>query len=179
MMRIVKQLNPHFKKAKKVILSDRYVFVLTGNSLLILSKAYELIKTIDGLNHVYNGVLSPDEQKLLLISNGNHFYVVTLASLELEWKCRVKKDFNGNLEGRGCWSLDGSEILLVVMNDITLEQCIRHYKSDNPDQYYDDTMLSKCYWINGILPVPPLNAYYVLAQDKLELIEDTTPLYLI
>ena len=169
-MRIVKQSCPHLKNAKRVIVSDRYILVLTGKSLLILNRSYELLQTVSGLNHVYNGVISPDGKKLLLISNGNQFYVISLDTLELEWKCRVKKDFNGNLEGRGCWSQDGSEILLVVMNEMTLEQRIRHYNSDDPNQYYDDTTLSKCYWINGILSIPPLNAYYVLAQDKLDLL---------
>ena len=60
-------------KAQGIILGKKYVVFLTGRRAIITDKQLNVITEIGGLFYVYKGELSPDETKLLLISNGTVF----------------------------------------------------------------------------------------------------------
>jgi len=85
---------------------------------------------------------------LLLVSNGNKFYVVNLETGEKR-KVVVKSPYNENLEGRGCWSFDGKYIYVVVMNSKNLLSRLRRYNADNLEVYEDfldeEYVISKIY----------------------------------
>ena len=90
-MRVISVPFSYLKNCKKLICANQYLIVLTGRSVLILSREMELVKQIDGFQYLYDGQLSPDGTKLLLISTGANFYMLSMDTLELLWKARVKE----------------------------------------------------------------------------------------
>lgn len=167
-MKIVSVPCSYLKNCKKMIVADQYFILLTGRSVLILTKEMELVKQIDGFQYVYDGKLSPDGTKLLLISNGANFYMLSLDRLELLWKARVKEGKYCNLEGRGIWTLDGTRFLFVIFDQKTIQYKIRSYNALDPNDSYDETTLSKSHRIHEILTIPSQNAYVLLVQDILD-----------
>lgn len=167
-MRVVSVPCPYLKNCKKMILANQYLIVLTGRSVIILSKEKELIKQIDGFQYVYDGRVSPDGTKLLLISNGANFYMLSLESLELLWKSRLKEGKYCNLEGKGVWTLDGTRLLFIIFDQKTTQYKIRLYNALDPNDSYDETSLSETHRIHEILAIPSLNSYVLLVQCRLD-----------
>ena len=149
-----------------MIVANQYFILLTGRSVLILTKEMELVKQIDGFQYVYDGKLSPDGTKLLLISNGANFYMLSLECLELLWKARLKEGKYCNLEGKGVWTLDGTRLLFIIFDQKTTQYKIRSYNALDPNDSYDETSLSETHRIHEILAIPSLNSYVLLVQDR-------------
>ena len=63
------------ERAKNLCTSQSFIIGCTGQKAAIMDKQLNLIHTVEGLEYVYSADVSPDETKLLLISNGNKFYV--------------------------------------------------------------------------------------------------------
>ena len=101
------------ERAKDLFVSRSYIIGCTGQKAAIMDRQLNLIHTVEGLEYVYSAEVSPDETKLLLISNGNKFYVVDMHTFE-KTRITVKAPYNYNLEGRGCWSFDGKSVWIVV-----------------------------------------------------------------
>lgn len=125
-----------FIHAWDLIVSDSYLIGCTGKRVAVLDREYQLLHTIEGLDYVYSADVSPDEKKLLLISNDNKFYITDFESGE-KIRVTVKSPYNYNLEGRGCWSFDGKSIFILVMNNKTLHSALRCYCADDLTQYRD------------------------------------------
>ena len=64
--------------AKEIFVSKSYIITCTGKKANILDKKFNLLQTIEGLDYVYSAEMSLDEKELLLISNGNKFYLISL-----------------------------------------------------------------------------------------------------
>jgi len=114
-MKLIPLKCPHLKNAKNIIPHPNYLFVLTGKAIIILDRNFEHIKTVEGLKYAYRGSLSPDQTKLLVTSNDNMFYILSLESLEITYRCSIKGGVVG-IEGGGCWSPDGNSVIMIVMN---------------------------------------------------------------
>ena len=123
-MKLLKLNVLNYVESTKV--STKYVFGFTGSRVKIFNKEMQLIKEIPRLDHVYTGSISPDEKKLLLVSTGNRFYILSLETFELK-KYTVCGREDYNLEGRGCWSFDGKEILLCANGCSTGISALRIY----------------------------------------------------
>ena len=143
---------------KEIFVSDSYIIGCTGKKANILDKQFKLLQTIEGLDYVYSAEISPDEKKLLLVSNGNKFYVVNLETGEKR-KVVVKSPYNNSIDGRGCWSFDGKYIYIVVMNSKNLLSKLRRYNADNLEMYED--FLAEEYVISKIYKTD-LNGMYLL-----------------
>ena len=167
-MRVISVPCSYLKNCKKLICANQYVIVLTGRSVLILSREMELLKQIDGFQYLYDGQLSPDGTKLLLISTGANFYMLSMDTLELLWKARVKEGKYCNLEGKGVWTLDGSRFFFIVLDQKTFQYKIRSYNALDPNDFYDETSLSETHRIHEILAIHSLNSYVLLGQDRFD-----------
>lgn len=168
-MKVVSVPCTYLKNCKRLITTEKYFIVLTGRSVLVLTKTFELIKKIDGFKYVYNGKVSPDGTKLLLISNGAEFYMLSLETLDLLWKNRVKEGKYCNLEGKGIWTLDGNAFLLIVFDQKNIKYRIRYYNASDSMKYHDENALSEAHRIHEIISIPSLNAYVLLVQDLLDM----------
>lgn len=116
-----------FRSAKKVLVSNDYIVLLTGTSAIILNQDFYVLHRITKLNYVYNGKISPNQKKLLLISNDNFFYIV-----DLEKNFSVKKvycvgEYNDNLYGQGLWLYDSRHFFIVTHHPSNFISKIRCY----------------------------------------------------
>lgn len=161
-MKLVQIKCDHLRKAKKVIASDEYLFVLTGQSVVILKKDMEYVKTITGFRYTYNGHVSPDGKQLLLISNEPVFYIISIETLEMTARCRLKGNVEG-IEGQGCWSLDGKSVLLIVMNKKNYNYFLRSYPIDNLNEFSDYSPVNNFRFVS-ILSVPHKESIYILGN---------------
>ncbi len=149
----------HFSRAYDFTISEKYIVGCTGRRAKILDRNLNLIADIDGLDYVYSARFSPDEKKLLLISNGNIFYTVDMETCQKNRKT-VKKPYDYNIEGRGCWSHDGKNIFIPVMNTQNLMSTLRCYNSENTDNFYD--LLVEKYVIKDIYKLENSSRYLII-----------------
>ena len=143
----------HLNRTQDIFVSPSYIIACTGRRAIILNRQYQLLHTIEKLDYVYDGEVSPDEKKLLLVSTGNKFYVVDLETYEME-RVTVRSPYNEGIEGRGCWSFDGKSIFILAMSSKTMNSVLRQYFVDNlkeykeyfPDEFYlNDLQKMYCY----------------------------------
>lgn len=156
---------PHLKNAKRIIRSDRNFLVLTGRAVIILDHELNHIKTIEGLKYAYNGHISPDGTKLFVISNQPEFYMISLETLEMVYRCHLKGQVT-TMEGQGCWSLDGKYVMLPVMDKQTYTWALRIYDATVPERYVDDTAPSADFWFYTVLPISKEGAVYLLVRTR-------------
>lgn len=149
--------------AKEIFVSKSYIITCTGKKANILDKKFHLLQTIEGLDYVYSAEMSPDEKELLLISNGNKFYVVNIET-GCKRKMVVKAPYNDNIEGHGCWSFDGKYIYIVVMNSKNLLSTIRRYNAANLE-IYEDFLVEK-YVLHKISKTHEYGTYLILGYSR-------------
>lgn len=150
-------------RAKNIIITKDYVIGYTGKKAVILDHALNLIHEVQGLDYVYHGSVSPDKKRLLLISNGNKFYLVDLETFEMI-RITVKAPYNYNLEGQGCWSMDGRRIYILIQNGQTLRSTLRCYDADDLTQYYD--LIPEKYCLTGIIAIEKYGKYLLAGYDR-------------
>lgn len=155
----------YFKNAKKVVISKNYIIILTGKAIIVLDKERNYVKTVDGLKYAYEGLLSPDETKLLIISNEPEFYIFSLDALEITDRCILKGNVS-TIEGRGCWSPDGKNIFLILMKKRTGESFLRVYQTENLNNFVDNHSIGYMLNFHNILSLPSENAIYIIAQNR-------------
>lgn len=143
--------------------SPSYIVGCTGKKAVILDRQYNLLQTVEGLDYVYKAHLSPDEKQLLLISNGNKFYVTDLAS-GMTRKVLVRAPFNYNLEGEGCWSHDGQYIYIPVVRAKGLNSTLRRYRVE--DLSIDAEFLMDEYWITNLHPLRMSDSYFMVGLQR-------------
>ncbi len=154
---------PLLTHAWDLTVSPSYIVACTGKKAVILDRQYNLLQTVEGLDFVYQAHLSPDEKQLLLISNGNKFYVTDLASGTTR-KMLVRAPFNNNLEGEGCWSNDGQHIYIPVVRAKGLNSTLRRYRLE--DLSIDAEFLKDEYWITNLHPLRLSDAYFMVGLQR-------------
>ena len=153
-------------RAKDLCVSQSYIIGCTGQKAAILDKQRNLLHTVEGLEYVYSAEVSPDETKLLLISNGNKFYLVDLHTFE-KTRITVNAPYNYNLEGRGCWSFDGRSLWIPVQRSTgAMNSTLRCYCVDDLSQYSD--YLADKYCITGILRLETMRSFFMTGYHRQE-----------
>ena len=155
----------YFKNAKKVFVSKLYIIILTGKAIIVLDKERNYVKTIDGLKYAYEGLLSPDESKLLIISNEPEFYIFSLDTLEITNRGKLKGNIS-TIEGHGCWSPNGKNIFLILMEKRTGKSFLRIYQTDNLNNFVDNHSIGYMLNFHNILSLPSENAIYIIAKNR-------------
>jgi hypothetical protein len=126
-LRIKKVKIPLFSNIKGITSSEKFIVTFTGRRANIFNKNLELLYTIDDLYYVYNGYISPDESKILLVSTGNKFYIYSLNTFECLQKYSLKGRLNYNLEGQAAWDFNGENFLINASDKNTLTSCILYF----------------------------------------------------
>ena len=159
-----KQLKYDFlRHAKDFCFTEKYSIFCTGKSAFICDRALKLLCKIENLSYVYHAFVSPDEKTLLLVSNSNKFYLVDLNDFSVK-KHTVRGKYNHNLEGRGCWSLNGRSLYFCVCNGQTLNSALRCYDLDDNMSYRD--LLKEKYQLVCIKPVKEINKQLIIGLDR-------------
>ena len=154
------------ERAKNLCVSQSYIVGCTGQKAAIMDKQLNLIHTVEGLEYVYSAEVSPDETKLLLISNGNKFYIVDMHTFE-KTRLTIKAPYNHNLEGRGCWSCDGKFVWIPVQRSTDyINSTLRRYCVDDFSKYEDH--LADKYYLNGISRIDSNNSYFLTGYNRQE-----------
>ena len=154
------------ERAKNLCVSQSYIVGCTGQKAAIMDKQLNLIHTVEGLEYVYSAEVSPDETKLLLISNGNKFYVVDMHTFE-KTCITVKAPYNYNLDGQGCWAFDGKSVWIVVQRSTNyINSTLRRYCVNDFNKYEDH--LADKYCINGISRIDSNNTYFLTGYNRQE-----------
>ncbi len=153
-------------RAKNLCVSRSYIVGCTGKKAVIIDKQLNHIHTVEGLEYVYSAEVSPDETKLLLISNGNKFYIVDMNTFE-KTRITVKAPYNHNLEGRGCWSFDGESVWIPVQRSTDyINSTLRCYCVQDFSKYED--YLADKYYLNGISKIEANNTYFLTGYNRQE-----------
>lgn len=116
-------------RAWDISVSPSLIIGCTGSRAIVLNRQYQHLQTINGLDHVYKAHISPDEEHVLLVSTKNKFYIADLVSGEKR-SVLIRAPYNGNLEGRGCWSHDGKNVYIPVVHSGSLNGTLRRYRFD-------------------------------------------------
>lgn len=154
------------ERAKNLCVSQSYIIGCTGKNAAIMDKQRNLIHTVEGLEYVYCAEVSPDETKLLLISNANKFYIVDLRTFE-KTRITIKAPYNHNLEGRGCWSFDGKSIWLPVQRSTGyINSTLRRYCAYDFSKFED--YLADKYYLNGISKADSCGTYFLTGYNRQE-----------
>lgn len=162
-MRFIIERNNIFSRAKAVAVSANFIACATGGKVKIYNHGMNLIHVIDNLKYVYNCEFSPDEKRLLLLSITNCYYVFSLSTFELT-RHLVKGEYTGNLEGRGCWTLDGQGCLLCVMRKRSSQSALRIYPDVTSGEFRD--FLCDQYWLSSVTHIPKYNAYLISGSKQ-------------
>ena len=173
-MKLIPLTCAYLKQAKRAIISNQYLFLLTGKSIIILNKKWEYIKTIEGLKYAYNGVLSPDETKLLVISNEPVCYIISLDTLDMVNQCRMRGSVVG-IEGQGAWSLDSQSVKIITMNKQNTIFSIRTYFVADTHTFEEDVSLGNLFQLYAIVTTPSEKSTFVLARRRMTSMTATQP----
>lgn len=153
----------HLTRAWDITVAPHYLAACTGRRAVILSRELELLHTVEKLDYVYAAKFSPDEGKLLLISNGNKFYILDMETKSLE-KLTVRAPYDYNLEGRGCWTFDGGDFFIPVEHSKSLNSTLRRYRADDLTKFEDFLPLRYC--LTGIHRLERSRTYLLLGLDR-------------
>ena len=75
---ILNEIKKELKYSKNLTLTSKYIILYKGASVAVYDYKFVCLKKIPNLKYVYNGYVSPDETKLLLVSNANRYYLISL-----------------------------------------------------------------------------------------------------
>lgn len=153
----------YLNRAQNVFVSNSYIIGCTGQKAVILNRQLEFVHIVQGLEYVYCAQMSPDEKSLLLISNGNKFYVVDMETFSTI-RITVKSPFNRNLEGRGCWSFDGKSILIPVQHNRTGKSTLRCYSLETLQEFQE--FLPEKYYLAGISQTDTPGTYFLTGYNR-------------
>lgn len=157
------EIKKELGRAKNLTLTSKYIIVYRGASVVIYNHEFVCQKKILNLKYVYNGYVSPDETKLLLVSNTNRYHIISLIDFSVLSTCAIKAPYNGNLEGMACWYSDDS-FLLPVQNPVSMLSTLRKYNCDSSDSFKD--YLAESFWIIYVTFVKQKNKYLIIGLDR-------------
>lgn len=154
-------------KAKNILITKKYYIALSGQRVVFMDHSFEIVKILEKFSYAYDGYVSPDEKHLLLVpTNSKHFFLISLETLEMIERVQIKNRFETN-EGRGCWSVDGQYMILLIRNPHTFAEEIRLYDINNPSFYTIADFPATTFLMTDILTVPEHNAYYILGTGRM------------
>lgn len=162
---IPNEVKKELKRSKNLTLTSRYIILYNGASIAIYDHEFVCQKKILNLKYVYDGYVSPDETKLLLVSSTNRYYLVSLEDFSVLGTRSIKSPYNGSLEGRGCW-ISNDSFLLPVQNDGSLLSTLRKYNCDSSGSFED--FLAELFWIIYVTFVAKNNSYLIIGLDRNE-----------
>lgn len=162
-MKLLRVTNKNINYAKRFCVSKKFICLFTGNRVVILDRKLNYIHEVKNLKYAYTGYVSPDESKLLIVSIRNGFYVLSLTDYTLR-KCTVGGSYKGNLEGRGCWNMEGGAVYIPVQNRESMKSTLRKYYVDK-DFEFEDLLIEK-YWIVHVSLCNSLKKYLIVGMDR-------------
>ena len=162
---ILNEIKKELRHSKNLTLTSRYIILYKGTSVVIYDHTFVCQKKILKLKYVYNGYVSPDETKLVLVSNTNRYFLVSLENFSVLDSHSIKSPYNGNLEGRACWDSNTS-FLLPVQNDDSMLSALRKYNYDSCISFED--FLAELFWIISVKFVVKNNSYLMIGLDRNE-----------
>ena len=163
-MRLSRIKNSRLSRCKNFIFSDGYLVGFTGSQVLLFDGNLNFICSCGAFSYAYTGEASPQKDKILILSNENRFYVNAFPSLDPIDRVTINAPYNHELEGMGCWSLDGRYIFTCVTNGKTLNSALRIYNADDFSEFTDN--LSEKYCLTEIHSVPSLQKYYLVGFNR-------------
>ena len=166
-MSIVENSKLSLRYCKNHIIDKGYLIGFTGKQSLCYDSDFNKISTFDKLKYVYNGDVSPNGENILLISNENRFSVHNFPNLELLYNISVKAPYNGNLEGKACWSFDGKKIFLCALNDETINSSLKVF--DICSRSFEVDMLKEKYWLMHISRINTKKKYLLIGFNRKDL----------
>lgn len=158
------------KGAKSFLLGDEFFFVFTGKTIVIYNMEMKEIFRIQGLQYVYKGILSPDQSKLLAVSNSNSFYVISLADFSFK-KYKIERKGDVLLEGRGCWTYD-EKVIIPVFDQKKQGTELRVYEILNGMYTHIEIANRRVIYIGQVYS----EHKYLLIEQNLDYPEDRHPL---
>ena len=160
---ILNEIKKELRHSKNLTLTSRYIILYRGASVVIYDYKFVCQKKILNLKYVYNGYVSPDETKLLLVSNTNRYYLISLENFSMLSTHSIKSPYNENLEGIACWSSNDS-FLLPVQNSISMLSTLRKFNCDSSNSFED--FLAESFWIIYVTFVAQKNSYLIIGLDR-------------
>lgn len=160
---ILNEIKKELIYSKNITLTSKYIILYKGSSVTIYNHQFSCQKKFLNLKYVYNGYVSPDETKLLLVSNSNRFYIVLLDELTLISTRSIKSPYNGNLEGVACWCSDNT-FILPVQNSASMLSTLRKYNCDSSVMFQN--YLEEIFSIKYITFIKQKNEYLILGFNR-------------
>ena len=157
-------LQEHLRYAKKYTITNKYIVFYTGQSAIIYSRETGTYKKISNLKYTYQGYVSADEKHLLLVSNANLFYLVSLEDCTIVIKHTIGHPYIDGLEGRACWSQEKNKFYVPIQSRSTMLSTIREYRI-GPQLEFSDYLCDK-YWIIHISYVVCKQQYLAIGFDR-------------
>ena len=154
-------------RIKSTCISDEYIYALTGKRIIVYDKSFNTVYTVEGLKYTYNGILSPDNSKLLAIASNNTFCVLSTKEKQIRKFSICGTQFS-NLEGRGCWGRQSDDILIPVFDEMKQSTFLRKYNIN--DSSYEEVEFPK-YKIEYIKPLTGDEKYIIIGR-RLDLIDE-------
>lgn len=162
---ILNEIKKELRRSKNLTLTLRYIILYKGTSVVIYDHEFVCQKKILNLKYVYNGYVSPDETKLLLVSNTNTYYLISLEDFSMLSAHSIKSPYNENLEGKACWNSNDS-FLLPIQNSVSMLSTLRKFNCDSFNSFED--FLAELFWINYVTFVVEKNSYLIIGLDRNE-----------
>lgn len=160
---ILNEIKKELRYSKNLTLTSKYIISYRGASVVIYDHKFACQKKISNLKYVYNGYVSPDETKLLLVSNTNRYYLFSLENFSMLTSHTIKSPYNANLEGRACWCSNDS-FLVPVQNSISMLSTLRKFNCDSSNSFED--FLAESFWIIYVTFVVRKNSYLIIGLDR-------------
>ena len=160
---VLNETKKELRYSKNLTLTSKYIILYSGTSVVIYDYKFACQKKISNLKYVYNGYVSPDETKLLLVSNTNRYYLFSLENFSMLSAHSLKSPYNANLEGVACWCTNDS-FLLPAQNSISLLSTLKKFNCDSPNSFKD--YLAEAFWIKYITVVEQKNKCLIIGFNR-------------
>ena len=163
-MKVSKIKCPYFNHTKSFTVSDNHIILYSGTRAVVLNKSFELICEIKDLKFVYNGSISPDGKRLLLLAEGSYFYVVSLEDYSLT-KINLKRKYFGDINGIGCWSSDSRYVFIQSLDEYCFSRILKY---DVLDNYSFDVMSVTDKQVRHISYVKDMEKYLIVYMNMFD-----------
>ena len=152
-MKIRKKTNKNLHSIKSFEITKDRIYGATGKRIIELDFDLNRLSEINGLNYVYDILLSPDNKRLLCVSIENAFYIFDIETKTLK-KTVIRKEYDRNLDGKS---------VLIPIQSRNFTSTIRIYSVE--ENTYTDLFVNK-WLIWSITPVKTENKYLLRVTIK-------------
>ena len=160
---VINDINKDLIYSKNVTITSEYFVLYKGTSIDIYDHNFVFQKSIPNLKYVYNGCVSPDQKKLLLVSNANRYYIFSLENFSLIANSVIKRPYNGGLEGIGCW-FNNDSFMLAVQNPTSMLSTLRKINCVSP--FLIDDFLPNEFWVRYITFIEHKKKFLIIGLDR-------------